>query len=1421
LRLALVAAALATLFAAATPLTAATFTDTGDSVTSDGVCTPRAALLARRGTLEPDCGTALSPRGGHTIAVSIPDAGAHTIRPITVRPPAIARHRGVQRHEIAGSPLDLARIATTLREHGAVEIDVPGALVLSGEWSLPKGTITIRARGGVVADGWNLVSPGSNLTLDGPGVRLHGRTHVNVAQPGGRGGRVALMGAQGIVEIGDSASIDASGAAGQGGHITLSANDVRARGALRAVGRGLIEVEARGNLQFLSRADTGGGLVRLDPTNMRIANFSGVNTDVLVAAGEVSPNNPPATGQLDANNLATLLASNSVVVHTTSAGGPGTGLQTAITGDTTDGDISVEAPVTWNSAFSLSLLAHDDLIIRAYVQNGGSGSVVGVSGWDGTTMSGFTGNAVPSGAYGAVGGDTFIVGSSNPTGDNGVAFGSRAGTTALWAYNLTLRGSTSVSGTTGVNNDGFAMAGFRLSDGSIASGAIQVTAHHDVSLVGGTTADDSDRFAQIGHGGVLRKVASTFYTPGNTQGNLSGPITVNAGGALLIDDGINYGYSQIGHGGLMFQGTRGDLSGDITVSAASLTIKADFFQSGRPSGYAQVGHGGSLHSGFGEQSIQGDIDGAITITTDSLSMTSGTRNSSAAQIGHGGSGDWSGTGTLGSQTGNIGSHVAGGAPIVVTVTNDVTLDHVLSAGRDGTSQIGHGGPIFYASTFGTILGDITLNAGGNVTLTGGADCPGSCSSHIGHSSLLESLFNVDVGAVQGDIIVTAGGTVSVTGGGATPGGEQYEWSQIGHGGPLLGFQAFNGGVADQHLTWAGAPAAGANTNDVTVTAASVVVQGGKGLSAFAQIGHGGLLFQFDTSGQMTEGALDGKVTVTATTGDLQVAAGVDFNVMPGYVGTAYAQVGNGGQNVSPSGVLNANPPKVTEAGASGAVTIVVAHETSLTDDVGGSMWWLGHRTIGTLTGAPVLLDTGTLDFVAGPGASNATISDPKFWNRFVADPAPTGPEKANAVGGSVTLRAHGLLGTNGNLISNQPLTIPAAISNPVHVLSTDDLTINSSVTNNGSSVIDLVADDANPGPPAFSPTALLTIDGSGAITGNARLFAVAGGQFAPGGYSPPNTAFGVWYGPPVCGSPVVGVNFKLAPVVVKVARDFDGDVRADILWRNDSGTLGIWRLDGTQVIDISGAGAAPLDWQIVGVGDFNGDGRADILWRHTSGTVAVWLMNGTQLIGAGTLGAASIDWQIAGVGDFNCDGRADILWRHTSGTVAVWLLNGTQLIGSGVPGTAPLDWQIAGVGDFNGDGRADILWRHTSGAVATWLLDGTAVIGSGAIGTATADWTIASVADFNGDGRADILWRHTSGTVATWSLNGTAVIGSGVIGAATPDWTIASAADFNGDGRADILWRDSAGTVAVWLLNGNSILATSVLGAPATSWHIQ
>ena len=52
---------------------------------------------------------------------------------------------------------------------------------------------------------------------------------------------------------------------------------------------------------------------------------------------------------------------------------------------------------------------------------------------------------------------------------------------------------------------------------------------------------------------------------------------------------------------------------------------------------------------------------------------------------------------------------------------------------------------------------------------------------------------------------------------------------------------------------------------------------------------------------------------------------------------------------------------------------------------------------------------------------------------------------------------------------------------------------------------------------------------------------------------------------------------------------------------------------------------------VAATGDFNGDVRSDILWRDNgTGTVAIWFMNGLQVISTGGFGV-STNWTIQGL----------------------------------------------------------------------------------------------------------------------------------------------------------------------------------------------
>jgi serralysin len=127
------------------------------------------------------------------------------------------------------------------------------------------------------------------------------------------------------------------------------------------------------------------------------------------------------------------------------------------------------------------------------------------------------------------------------------------------------------------------------------------------------------------------------------------------------------------------------------------------------------------------------------------------------------------------------------------------------------------------------------------------------------------------------------------------------------------------------------------------------------------------------------------------------------------------------------------------------------------------------------------------------------------------------------------------------------------------------------------------------------------------------------------------------------------------------------------LWRNGNGTLIDWTMNGSQItsnrdVTLGGSPVMPdPSWNIVGIGDFNGDGKSDILWRNTSGTLIDWTMNGSQVASTqevtlqGSPATPDASWQIAQIGDFNANGKSDILWRNSDGALAEWTMNGAQI----------------------------------------------------------------------------------------------------------------------------------------------------------------
>ena len=227
--------------------------------------------------------------------------------------------------------------------------------------------------------------------------------------------------------------------------------------------------------------------------------------------------------------------------------------------------------------------------------------------------------------------------------------------------------------------------------------------------------------------------------------------------------------------------------------------------------------------------------------------------------------------------------------------------------------------------------------------------------------------------------------------------------------------------------------------------------------------------------------------------------------------------------------------------------------------------------------------------------------------------------------------------------------------------------------------------------------------------------------------------------------------------------DFNGDSHADVLFRHDDGRITNWlglTTGGIANNDVNAFAAVNADWNVGAVDDFNGDGRADILFRNVDGRLTNWLGQGnggfvnndaTALLNVPT------DWQVAESGDFNGDGYADILWRNQDGRVTNWIGRadgGFTNNDRNALSYVPVEWKVVGTGDFNGDGLSDLLWRNTDGSLSDWLgqADGGFTNNDSIAFTAgvPTSWHVADTGDYNGDGRFDILWRNDDGALTTW-----------------------------------------------------------------------
>jgi len=287
--------------------------------------------------------------------------------------------------------------------------------------------------------------------------------------------------------------------------------------------------------------------------------------------------------------------------------------------------------------------------------------------------------------------------------------------------------------------------------------------------------------------------------------------------------------------------------------------------------------------------------------------------------------------------------------------------------------------------------------------------------------------------------------------------------------------------------------------------------------------------------------------------------------------------------------------------------------------------------------------------------------------------------------------------------------------------------------------------------------------------------------------------------------------------------DANADGRSDLFWHSAQfERQQSWLMNGT-AWTYGGVRAVAAKYEVAGIGDFDGDGRADLLWRDTTRTlVCLWRATAAGGYDIVFLRDYPAGWEIAGISDGNADGRSDIHWYNpTLHRLQVWYMAGATWSYGAVHATSA-NARILGIGDMSGDGRADIAWHdEATGSVAVWLRGTSDAYSAQALRSYPDGWSVVAVADANGDGRMDLFWHNpTLGRIQSWQMNGF-LWTYGPVNPIASQYEVAAVGDFNGDGRADLAWQDQAKTT-VWSWQARSDLSYSValLRGYPTGWSL-
>ncbi len=799
--------------------------------------------------------------------------------------------------DIAVQPGALLEASGT-QDGGRLRVEAQDTATFDGTARATGGS----GHGGVVEVLGKDVTLGSTAFIDASGGVQGGQVFVG----GGRKGQDPDRKNAQNTTVAPGAEIHAVG--GQtGGEVVLWADGAMDfLGSVRAQGGsgGFVEVSGLQQLNFAGQVDTGGGQLLLDPFSYTI-------------------------GAAEAAAIVAALAGNNVTIDTTA--------DTAAFGSSENagdaGDITVNSNLFYDSLNSLTFLAMGDLTFNASVQNRNAtgGDVNLVAGWDGATAydaAAFAAEDVSATTvFGNEMGSVFI-GTGNQT--QGVAVGSRGGTTNVFSYDVNVLASTISDGlpsSTGDNVrfghlgfrafDGFGQDGTSLGADPMVNGAIAIHAKHNLTA---TAGNDRYNYAQVGHVG------------GGNNGSSSAPVDSDATIGVVVGNNIAFTsgtqldtYAQLGQGGNFANGNHGVTA---TIAAGN-----DILFTAPAHGYVQLGQGGEYSNG--------NHSGTATITSarDIIFTATG----SYAQLGQGGyeaNGNHGGTATIANvrdiiftggtseayaQLGQGGIRAQGNHSGTATITNARNLVFTGGFGAASYAHLGQGGYV----TRGNHSGTITISTVNDITFTAG-------SGKNAYAQLGQGGYQA-AGSHSGDISIVSANDISFTGGGSHAVLGNGGFLAAGnHGGNISIGEArdlkfVSGPTTEARLGHAGIFATSNLSGSISIgTVRDILLDASASAIAPAQIGHGGLGGEGDRSGDI----------LIAQARNLRVAAGTGSSAKKGKTNPGNAGVGHGGAQ-------GEQAPNV-----SGKVSINLTGDLDLTatDPVTGATARIGHGAVTSVSG---------------------------------------------------------------------------------------------------------------------------------------------------------------------------------------------------------------------------------------------------------------------------------------------------------------------------------------------------------------------------------------------------------------------------------------------------------------------------------------